>query len=207
MRVHDVTVPLEPGMVVFPHDPAFERELFRSMARGDSADVAVVRMGAHSGTHVDAPSHMIPGGATLDDLPLEALIGPAVVFEVRTESAIDPAHLAALGPVERVLFKSCDSGRLRPGRPFATDFVHLTAESAAELVRRGVRLVGVDYLSVDRYQSDTHPAHLALMRAGVVIIEGLDLSAVEPGPYQLVCAPLKIAGGEAAPARVFLIQP
>jgi arylformamidase len=208
MRIYDVSLPLRAGMVVFPHDPPFERELFRSMARGDSSDVSLLRFGAHTGTHVDAPSHMSPGGTTVDDLPLDALIGPAVVVEMAEAAVIDVLHLSALpSPCPpRVLFKTRNSALWQAGGEFRTDFVALTGEAAEGLVRRGVRLVGVDYLSVDRYRSGTHPAHLALMQAGAVIIEGLDLAAVPPGRYDLVCAPLRIARGEAAPARAFLLS-
>ncbi len=209
MKMYDISLPLASGMVGYPGDPPFERTLVGAMSAGASSDVSRLALSAHSGTHVDAPSHMIPGAATVDQLPLEIFTGPAVVLEVRTARAIEPADLAPLdrSPAERILFKTRNSTLWAERRPFQEDFVYLTGDSAADLVRRGVRLVAVDYLSVDRFHSGTHPAHIPLLRAGVVIIEGVDLSAVPPGPYTLVCAPLRIAGGEAAPARVFLLAP
>lgn len=208
MRIHDVSVPLRKGMVVYPGDPPFERELARSLAGGDTSNVAMLRMGAHTGTHVDAPAHMLAAATTVDRLPLDALLGPAIVVSVEAEAGIGREHLSGLAArtVERVLLKTRNSALWAAGAAFEPAFVHLTGAGAAFLVERGVRLVGIDYLGVDRLHSGNHPAHHALMAAGVVIVEGLDLSGVEPGEYELICAPLRIAGGEAAPARVFLVE-
>ena len=178
------------------------------MSRGARSNYSFFRMGAHTGTHVDAPRHMIDGAAAVDQLDPSALVGPAEVIELHVVGAILPEHLQDhdWASTERVLLRTSNSGKLSGRESFTEDFVYLSGEAAEFLVRQELKAVGVDYLSVDRFHSDTHPAHMALMRAGIVIIEGLDLSGVPAGRYEMFCGPLKVAGAEGAPARVFLVD-
>jgi arylformamidase len=197
MRVHDVSVPIRPDMVTYPGDPAVALERVLSTTDGALANVSRLDFGVHTGTHVDAPVHFIEGAAAADDLPVDVLVGPARVVAV---DMLDPDELRRLDLPERVLFKTPNS-RLWAEERFVDDFVSLDEESARLLVARGVHLVGIDYLSIG-----DEGAHRALLAAGVVTVEGLDLRSVDPGEYQLVCAPLKLVGSDGAPARVFLIQ-
>lgn len=210
-RIFDITLPYAPEYPAWPGEPKPVVERMRSLAAGDSANVTRLAAGMHFGTHVDAPVHFIAGAGGVETLPLDALIGPAVVVDVGEAKVITPAVLesAALpAGTARVLFRSTNS-RLwaDPGHAFRQDYVALTPAAARWLVDRGIRLVGVDYLSVEPYGEPGHATHHVLLAAGVVIVEGLDLRAVSPGIYQLVCLPLKLVGSDGAPARVVLIEP
>jgi len=204
-KIYDVSVALREGMVIYPGDAAFAREEYRSIAAGASSTNSRLTMGAHTGTHVDAPRHFIDGAASIEAIPAELLVGPCRVFEVGVPEKIEAADLEPLDwkGVARALFKTRNSALWALGQ-FDQRFVHLARSSAEFLVQRGVKLVGVDYLSVDRFHSPDHPAHMVLLGAGVVVIEGINLTMIEPGDYELICAPLLLSGGEAAPARVFL---
>jgi arylformamidase len=202
--VYDVTVPLVPGLPVYPGDPPFEIE---PLQRLGSAPFSLSRMSlaTHTGTHVDAPAHFLPGGATIDSLPLEILLGKARVVEIPARERIDRADLELrdLRDDLRILLKTRMSGQmLKPD--FQEDHLYLSGDAAAYLAQAGLKLVGFDYLSVDRYGAPDYPAHHALLEAGVVIVEGLDLSEVEPGEYDMACLPLRVADGDGAPARVIL---
>ncbi len=207
MRIYDVSIPIRAGMATFPGDPPVRIEPFLSIANGDGCNVSLLTLGSHTGTHLDASAHFVPGGVTVDQLPADLLIGAVRVFELGVRERVDRADLAGLPlrGLDRVLFKTRNS-HLWPTGKFEEDFVYLTAAAAEHLVACGVRLVGVDYLSGEGLRVQGGPAHLALLRAGVVIVEGLDLSAVRPGDYELVCLPIKLAGGDGAPARVVLIE-
>lgn len=200
----DVTVPIHADMVVFEGDPPVEVRVALSRDRGDAANVSRLTLGSHTGTHVDAPLHFISGGAPVDALPLDVLIGPARVVACPT-GPIEPDTVAAANLVgeQRVLFKTSNSGLWAAGR-FARDYQSMTLEAAGELMRAGVALVGIDYLSIESFQASGHPVHRRLLGAGIVVLEGLDLSAIAPGRYELVCLPLRIRGGDGAPARVLL---
>ena len=212
MRVHDVTLALRSDMPMWPGEPGPRIEPLKRIARGDSSNVSLLTLGDHTGTHVDPPAHFLDGGAGVDRMPLEALVGECQVAAYDEDEHITGAWLesAAFRPgIERILFKTQNSGRWADAAaPFDEDFIALDETAAHWLIRRGIRLVGVDSLSVEPFGSGKigHPVHLALLRANAVIVEGLDLSAVTPGIYEIVCAPLKIAGGTGAPARVFLIE-
>jgi len=202
--VYDVTVPRVPGLPVYPGDPPFEIE---PLQRLGSAPFSLSRMSlaTHTGTHVDAPAHFLPGGATIDSLPLEILLGKARVVEIPARERIDRADLEPrdLRDDLRILLKTRMSGQmLKPG--FQEDHLYLSGDAAAYLAQAGLKLVGFDYLSVDRYGAPDYPAHHALLEAGVIIVEGLDLSEVEPGEYDMACLPLRVADGDGAPARVIL---
>jgi arylformamidase len=175
------------------------------IASGEPYNVARITMGAHSGTHVDAPYHFLADGDTVDELPLEILIGKARVVEIGARDKIERSDLEALDLRDdlRVLIRTRMSGQLRVPE-FQEDFVYLTPDAATYLVQAGIKLVGIDYLSVERYGSKEFAAHHALLSAGVVIVEGLDLSAAEPGEYDMTCLPLRIVGADGSPARVVL---
>ena len=207
MPIYDVTVPIRSGMPIYEGDPPVKIEAASSLASGDSANVSFLHLGAHTGTHVDAPAHFIEGAAKIDSLSLDILIGPARLIHVaedRTE--IDSEFLSScdLENVERIIFRTRNSGFWESG--FRKDFTHLLPEAAEMLVNRGVKLVGTDYLSIEKFHSGHHHTHIALLSRGVVIVEGLNLSAVPAGDYELICLPLKIAegAGDGAPARVVL---
>jgi arylformamidase len=193
----------EPGPTIAP---------LRRIANGDSANVSVVSFGDHVGTHVDPPVHFIDGGKTVDELPLEALIGPCIVLGYDGDGNVsadwlEQAHVPTAAA--RILFKTSNSELWRdPLHRYVRDIVAMDASAARWCVARGVRLVGVDYLTIEPQGPEKagYPTHTTLLGAGVVIVEGLDLRDIAPGPYELVCAPLKIADGDGAPARVFLIE-
>ena len=207
MPIYDITVPIRSGMPIYEGDPDVDIQPWSALAKGDSANVSFLHFGAHTGTHVDAPAHFIEGTRKIDALSLEALIGPARVIRVPDEVAeIDPDFLAAcdLDRVERILFHTRNSSFWREG--FRKDFTHLLPEAAQILVDRRVKLVGTDYLSIEKFHSGHHRTHLALLSNEVVIVEGLNLSDIAPGDYELICLPLKIAdgAGDGAPARAVL---
>jgi len=211
MPIYDITVPVAPGETpTYPGDPGIEFEAWASIARGDPANVTMLHLGAHTGTHVDAPAHFIEGAPGLASLPLDALVGEARVVEIPPAAgAVEESHVgaAALGGAARVLFKTRNSAFWEnPRGRFRTDYAYIAPGAARALVAAGVRLVGFDYLSVEKFGSDDYPTHLALLSAGVVIVEGLDLRAVDAGLYELLCLPLKLAAGsgDGAPARAVL---
>jgi arylformamidase len=202
----DVSVPIKAGMVGWPGDPAVEFERSLDMARGDLVNVTAMKIGSHTGTHIDAPAHFIASGPGIDELPLSTAIGRAMVIEIEDTDMVTPGELVMheIQVGERVLFKTRNSSRCRQSDSFIEDYVSLSAEAAKYLVDCGVRMVGIDYLSVDGFKNDGLEIHRLLLEAGIWIIEGLDLSQVKQGAYLLVCLPLRIAGGDGAPARVIL---
>ncbi len=202
----DVSVSIKAGMVGWPGDPAVELERSLDMARGDRVNVTAMKIGSHTGTHIDAPAHFIASGPGIDELPLSTAIGRAMVIEIEDTDMVTPGELVMheIQVGERVLFKTRNSSRCRQSDSFIEDYVSLSAEAAKYLVDCGVRMVGIDYLSVDGFKNDGLEIHRLLLEAGIWIIEGLDLSQVKQGAYLLVCLPLRIAGGDGAPARVIL---
>jgi len=205
MQLLDVTVPIRPGMVVFDGDPPVRLERVASLAGGDGCNLSRLDFGVHSGTHVDAPVHFIDGAGGVEALPLEAMLGPVLVVDATGQRGHIDAGAARLGipaGTERVLLKTANS-RLWDLDHFSTGFVALTVPGAEALVDLGVRLVGIDYLSVAPFGAPA-PVHAALLGAGVVIVEGLDLRAAEPGRWELFCLPARIDGCDGAPARVVL---
>jgi arylformamidase len=207
MAIYDVTVPIRSGMPIYEGDPPVKIEAASSLTNGDSANVSFLHLGAHTGTHVDAPAHFIEGAAKIDSLPLDVLVGPARLIHVpEDQTEIDPQFLSTceLDNVERIIFRTRNSGLWDEG--FRKDFTHLLPEAAEMLVNRGVKLVGTDYLSIEKFHSGHHRTHIALLSRGVIIVEGLNLSEVPAGDYELICLPLKIAegAGDGAPARALL---
>jgi arylformamidase len=211
MRIYDISVPITPGETpTYPGDPGLEVGAWSAIARGDRANVSVLNLGAHTGTHIDAPSHFIEGAPGISSLPLDALLGPARVVEIPADAdAVGESHVrpGSIQGATRVLFKTRNSALWQdPRGQFREDFAYIEPAAARALVAAGVRLVGFDYLSVEKFGSEEFETPLALLSAGVFIVEGLDLRAVGPGLYELCCLPLKIAAGsgDGAPARAVL---
>lgn len=212
MKIHDVSLALRPDMITWPGEPAPRIEPLRRIAKGDTANVSVVTLGDHAGTHVDPPVHFLEGGNTVDRLPLDALVGPCVVVAFEgpghvSADWLDRAKIAA--GTERILFKTPNSARWGdPKATFTRDFTTINASAARWCVERRIKLVGVDYLSIEPQgaEKEGYPVHKTLLGANVVIIEGLDLSGVAPGQYDVFCGPIKLLNGDGAPARVFLIE-
>ena len=204
-RVLDVSVSLAAGIPIDPGNPEFGLHPIKRIAEGASSNVSQLTLGTHTGTHVDAPRHFFDDGAGVEALALEILIGRAHVVDMPKRGGIGADDLAAAGLREdlRVLFKTPNS-RLWSGAGFKPDYTYLAESGARYLVDQGVKLVGVDYLSVEEFKKAGAPAHRALLSQGVVIVEGLNLAEVDPGMYEMYCLPLRVAGADGAPARVVL---
>jgi arylformamidase len=200
----DVTVPLAPGLPVYPGDPPFEIDVIQRAAE-ETFGLSRMSLGTHTGTHVDAPAHFVPEGATIDALPFEILTGKTRVVEILARERVEREDLEAqdLRDDLRILLKTRMSGQMTKSK-YQEDHLYLSADAAAYVAQAGLKLIGFDYLSIDRHGAGDFPAHRALLEAGVVIVEGIDLSEVPPGEYDMTCLPLRVAGGDGAPARVFL---
>lgn len=211
-EIIDISLPLHPDLTIWPESAPFRLTRRLSIEAGSEANVSDFQCDAHMGTHVDAPQHFVQDGLTVEQLALDTLIGPAVVAYLPDVDAITAATLDALRlppDVERLLVRTRNSQWWADGTPgFREDFVALTADAAQWVVDRGIRLIGVDYLSVQRYH-DAPLTHQLLLGAGVIILEGLNLADVAPGTYEVICLPLKLLGAEGAPARTVLrpLQP
>ncbi|MCB9134819.1 MAG: cyclase family protein [Anaerolineales bacterium] len=208
MHIYDVTLTISPTLPVWPGDPPVDLQRVSKMEEGEVCNVTRMNISAHTGTHVDAPYHFLPKGKTVETLELKTLTGRAYVVDLPTLSVITAADIEAadIPPrTKRILFKTRNSTYwTKKHTEFNTNFVGLSADAAKYLVERGVKLVGVDYLSVAPYE-DTIPTHQILLKAGVIIVEGLDLSQISQGRYTFYCLPLKIAKADGAPARAMLI--
>jgi arylformamidase len=205
-RLVDVSVPLQPGIATYPGNPEFELQPIKRIAAGESSNVSRLVMGTHTGTHVDAPRHFFDDAPGVDALALDLLIGPAQVVDVPLSGGITEEHLsgAGLGEQLRVLLRTPNSALWNSAAGFHQDYTYLTEGAARYLVARGIKVVGVDYLSVEQFKKPGAPAHRALLGDNVVIIEGLNLSDAEPGQYEMYCLPLRVTGADGAPARVVL---
>jgi arylformamidase len=202
----DISVPVRSGMVHWPGDIDVSVARVASIREGSLYNLSQIHMSAHTGTHMDAPLHFIDNGRSIDELPFEATIGVARVIEIQDAVAIRREELVPhhIHEGERILFKTWCSTRAWKSDRFAEDFVYIAEDAAHHLAERGILSVGVDYLSVGGYVHDSAETHVALLRAGIWIMEGLDLSAVSPGQYDLICLPLKLMGADGAPARAIL---
>jgi arylformamidase len=205
MKLIDVTVPLDASLPIYPGNTPFTVETVKRIARGDSSNVSALHMSAHSGTHVDAPRHYFDDGPGVDALPLELMLGRARVVEISSRSGIGADELASLDLSDdiRILFKTSNS-RLWGSPVFHEDYVGITASGAEHLIAHGIKVVGVDDLTVEEFEKPGGPAHHALLGGGAIIIEGLNLRDVEPGIYDMLCLPLRAVGVDDAPARVLL---
>ena len=209
MRTYDITLTISPDLVVWPDDSPVELSQVSSIANGDEANVTWIQMAVHTGTHIDAPCHFIDGAEFVEHIPIDLLTGRAYVLHVEddvdliTKDLLENSHIPPR--TKRVLFRTRNSDHWKGSHTtFDQDYVALDAEAAAHLIQRGVKLIGVDYLSVAPF-TDTAPTHVTLLEAGIVVVEGLNLGEVSQGRYTLYCLPLKIAGADGAPARAILI--
>lgn len=209
-RIHDISLTLEEGVVAYPKDVAYGRTLQRDLNKGDSSNVSVVETSAHAGTHVDAPRHYFSDGYGIDEIPLGHLYGRAFVADCRGLEAVTADVLADIVPggTERLLLKTDNSQWLHndPRGPFRADFVYLDAGGADFCVERGIVLVGIDYLSIDKSGCAAKPAHKTLLRNNITILEGIVLAEIDTGEHFLACGPLKMADADGAPARAVLIE-
>jgi arylformamidase len=210
MKIFDISLSISPHLPVWPGDPPIMLEQVESMDQGADANVSHISAGVHIGTHVDAPHHFLNDGRTVDELPLDVLIGPCYVTQLPdgikaiTVEVLEGASLPT--NATRILFGTSNSRLWSRGEmEFQKDFVAVEEDSANWLVERGIQLVGVDYLSVAPYGNSV-PTHRILLQAGVVVVEGLDLSTLPRGFYDLYCLPLKLLDTEGAPARAILVR-
>jgi arylformamidase len=207
-RIFDISVPIRTGGLVYPGNPEIDVELQQAVAKGASANVSTIRFGSHTGTHADASRHFFDDGQPVDRIPLERLIGPALLvsFDDSVMSiGVNELQPRAIKGHKRVLFRTRNSAFLSQ-KEFVKNYTFLAPDGAQYLVDNGVELVGVDYLSIEQFHSGHHRTHRTLLERGVVIVEGLDLSAPPPGEYQFICLPLRIEGCDGAPARAVLIR-
>jgi arylformamidase len=209
MKIYDISLPISPHLPTWPGDPIVKLDRVQEIESGDDFNVTHLAMSVHTGTHVDAPNHLFANGDAIDKLELNSLTGNAYVLDLLeadliTSRALEMAELPMR--VNRVLFKTRNSRLWERGvDEFHPDFVGLDPDAAHYLVDRGIKLVGVDYLSVAPF-AEPKPTHEILLKAGVIIVEGLDLSKVDQGSYTLFCLPLNIIGAEGAPARAILLK-
>lgn len=210
MPIIDITLTITNDLVTWPDGPRVEMVQFSRIADGARSNNTKLSMGAHTGTHVDAPAHFVLGGSTVEAMDLNVLIGPALVVEVPDADEITPDVLDGLAipaGTQRLLFRTRNSALWTRHEPdFRTDYVAVSGSAARWLVEHGVRLVGVDYLSVAPW-NDLLTCHDVLLGAGVVVVEGLALDGVPAGEYQLICLPTKLGGSDGAPARAVLVTP
>jgi arylformamidase len=206
-RIYDISVPIRSGGLVYPGNPEIDIALQQAVAKGAGANVSTIRFGSHTGTHADASRHFFDDGQTVDKIPLERLIGPALLLsfpdDVRSVGAADLRAHDIKGQT-RILLRTRNSAFLSQ-KEFVKDYTYLAPDGAQYLVDQGVELVGIDYLSIEQFHSGHHLTHRTLLGPSVVIVEGLDLSVPPPGEYQFICLPLRIEGCDGAPARAVLI--
>ena len=209
MKVYDISVSLGKEAATYPGDPSFMRNALGSLEEGDLFEVSIVAMSAHCGTHLDAPRHMLIDGKTIDQYSPEELIFPAWVLEIKDKEFIEKEDLKAINvqPGDALLLKTSNSisGLSRKGI-FEKEYVYLTEDAARFCAEQGIGLVGIDYISIDRYEGEDYPAHRILLGDNRLILEGISLDKVSPGKYTLICLPIKIKDGEAAPCRAVLIE-
>jgi len=202
----DVSVPITDGMISWPGDPKVHIKRAIDMDKGAPANLTKLNMGAHTGTHMDAPCHFLNSKAGVDKMPLDAGIGKARVIGIKNNEMITPEELRShrIRKGERILLKTSNSNSRWYLKPFNKKFVALSVESARFLAERKIKTLGVDYLSIGSMQSDGAEVHRLILKAGVWPIEGLDLSKVEPGDYEMICLPLRIVKSDGSPVRALL---
>lgn len=208
VKVFDISVPIRNGGPVYPGNPPIRIEPHSELSQGKSSNLSTIAIGSHTGTHVDAQHHFFDGGQRVDELPLDTLIGPARLIAVPHDVMSVTAPLLrqhALDGVERLLIHTRNSSFVNDPT-FHPDFTFVAPDAAEYLVSLGVKLVGVDYYSIEQFRSGHHKTHRTLLQKGVVIVEGLDFSRVPPGDYNLYCLPLLLTGLDGAPARAVLTK-
>ena len=209
-QIIDISVPLSPDTTVWDDDPPIQLERIAEMAKGDAYNLTRLCMSVHNGTHVDAPNHFVEDGITVECLSWEALIGPVQVLAIPADVKVITAHHLRQNnfsaQIPRVLLKTANSSFWKTNpHVFQSDYVYLAADAAQLLIDNRVKLVGIDYLSISSVE-DMVPVHQQLLSAGIVILETIDLTSVQPGIYTLYCLPLKLVGTEGAPVRAILIK-
>lgn len=206
-KIYDISTPLNADLPVFPGHPRFNRDIMLSMDNGDRANVSKFQMSTHTGTHVDGTFHFINDGLTIDKVPFRSTVGPAKVFELDVLKKIDTPDIDQLGIDENdiVIFKTRNS-KLWKRREFTKDYVYITKQAAQFLAAQKVLAVGVDYIIPEAADDLSRPVHHILFKEQIILIEGLDMTGVPPGDYLLICLPIKITGGDAAPARAILVK-
>ncbi len=210
-KLHDISLTLGRDTLVWPGDPPIEVTPKLRISQGDPANVSELRLGTHSGTHVDPPVHFVEGAPAIDQLALHRVVGPALVADLGDANGpIGPVELERLGlsaDITRLLLRTSNSNLWRSlPVEFPDTYACLSPEGAKWIVQNGIGLVGIDFLSIEERGAAEHPVHHILLENGVVIVEGLDLGNVDPGPYTLVCLPLKVVDGDGGPARAVLIE-
>lgn len=203
--VYDISLPIYPGMIIWPGDPSFSIDSIYSIAEGDSSNVSLLHIGSHTGTHIDAPSHFIKNASGVDSINPNALMGSARLIQLPKAKQLNRKLLEEfnLKGIRRLLIGTGNSALLKKEQ-VDTNYAYITEDAASYLVELGIKSLGIDYLSIEEFKNEGHPVHNILLSAGIVIIEGLYLNDVPPGNYELICLPLKIKDGDAAPARAFL---
>jgi arylformamidase len=205
--IYDVSLPIVNGGLVYPGNPEISITPQQEISKGASANVSLLSFGSHTGTHVDAQKHIIDGGLAIDALPLDVLMGPAILIAIPDDvMAVGEKELRAhdLTGQQRVLIRTRNSGFIRQ-RNFVRDYTYLAPDGAVYLASLGVKLVGIDYLSIEQFHSGHHMTHRTLLGRNIVIVEGLDLSVPPAGKYDLRVLPLRLAGLDGAPARAVLV--
>lgn len=202
----DISVPIHEGMHEWPGDHPLRIQAVADVEKGDAYSLSRAEMTWHVGTHMDAPGHFVRGGARIDTFPPDTGVGRARVIAIRDPKQVTARELARHGvrAGERLLFKTRNSTRAWASPGFTRDFVALAPDAARFLADRRVRLVAIDYLSVDPFDSVSMAAHHALLGAGVWVVEGVNLAGILPGRYDLICLPLRIVGGDGSPCRVLV---
>ncbi|MCP4049842.1 MAG: cyclase family protein [bacterium] len=203
--LYDVSLYIEPEMVTWPSDPKVDISLYKDLKSGDSSNVSIIKMGSHTGTHIDAPKHMDINGAGIDELDLECFYGDVTVIEIQAEKSISLNDIQdiELNNIARIIFKTSNS-ELFPNGIFDKNFIYLDPEAAAHLANNHIRVVGIDAPSIDGYKVAGHPTHSILFKNNIPVIELLDLRNIKPGKYRLIALPLRIRNSDGAPARVIL---
>jgi len=208
--IHDISMTLDNEMVSYPKDVPYRRQLQRDIEEGENSNVSFVEMSAHTGSHVDSPRHYYPKGYGVEQIPLESLYGPVWVADCTGRAVVTAEVLKERVPAgtKRLLLKTDNSQELKrnPHGAFRSDFVYLDGSGARFAVEQGIRIVGIDYLSIDQSGLREKPAHHTLLQNNIIILEGILLADIEPGEYFLACGPLKMADSDGAPARVVLIE-
>jgi arylformamidase len=204
----DISVPLSNGMAYWPTDPQVQIKRIHDMKDGDQDNLTHISMCAHSGTHMDAPCHFRKSAKTIDKMPLSATIGKARVIEITDKEFITVEEIRPyrIRKGERILFKTKNSRSRWDNKPFMKKFVHLSTEAATFLVERGVQTIGIDYLSIGGYNGNVIEVHNTILKAGIWVIEGINLYKILPGNYELICLPIKISGADGAPSRALIRQ-
>jgi arylformamidase len=205
MKLYDATAPIKEKMLLYPGDPEVRLDPYFMTHKGDACNLKRLCMGTHTGTHIDAPSHYLEREGGVDRIDPDVFMGPGVIINLRGSVAIDRRALVSsmMGDHKRVFFKTSNSAKMLLSK-FQEDYVYLTEDGAEYLIENGVLMCGIDYLSIEKYHTPTAPVHKKLLKAGIVIVEGLNLLDIPSGPCEIYCLPLKIEGGDGAPARALI---